>query len=89
MNTAPPFGRFAARDLAAVEFDQVLDDGEAEAGAAGILAAAGARLVDAIEALEDPLRSASGMPGPSSVTVMTIRSSSRRDASTIVPPSGE
>ena len=40
-------------DAAAVQLDQVLDDGEAEAGAAGIALAAGARLVDAVEALED------------------------------------
>ena len=37
-------------DAAAVGFDQLLDDGQAEAGAAG---GAGARIVDAVEAFED------------------------------------
>src|SRR5688572_22919457 len=43
--TVAPVG---GRRFAAVEFDQVLDDGKAEAGAAG----ARPRLVDAVEALE-------------------------------------
>ena len=41
------------RDLAAVQLDQVLDDRQAQAGAARIARAARSRLVDAIEALED------------------------------------
>ena len=49
VNRAPPSARFSARTVAAVQLDQVLDDRQAEAGAAGI---ARARLVDAVEALE-------------------------------------
>ena len=40
-------------DLATVQFDEMLDDREAEAGAAGISCGPRAGLVDAIEALED------------------------------------
>ena len=46
-----PAARFSARTRAAVQLDEVLHDRQPEPGAAGI---AGARLVDAVEALEDP-----------------------------------
>ncbi len=47
---APPPGRFVDRDAAAVQVGQVLHDRQAEPGAAG----PAARLVDAVEPLEDP-----------------------------------
>ena len=50
MNRAPPSGAVLDVDAAAVQLDQVLDDRQPEAGAAGI---AGARLVHAVEPLED------------------------------------
>src|SRR5205814_7110760 len=49
------------RDFALVEGDDVLDDREAEPGAA---ARARARFVDAVEALEDPRPVGLGDPGP-------------------------
>ena len=54
----------------------MLDDGQAEAGAAG---GPGAGRVDAVEALEDPLRSFSEMPMPWSVTAISTRPRRRGD----------
>ena len=57
-------------ELAAVGLHDVLDDGEAEAGAAEL---ARARLVDAVEALGEPRQVARGMPTPvSSIATSTI-----------------
>ena len=69
---APLSGRVLDTHLAAVEFDQMLDDGQPQPGPPGI---AGARLVDAVEALEDSRQLFLRNPGPSSVT--EIRTAAR------------
>ena len=69
--------------LAAVVAGDVADDGQAEAGAAG-LAAAGP--VDPVEALEDPLEVATGMPMPWSATGELDPPGRRRGPLTTVEP---
>ena len=73
-------------DLAVLRLGEVLHDREAEAGAAEV---ARARLVDAVEALEDraPGR-ASGMPMPVSLTSMRTQSGREPDTATSMRPPG-
>ena len=58
---ATALGPVFGADAAAMQLDQVLDNRQSQAGAARI---AGARLVDAIEALENPRQILFGNSGP-------------------------
>jgi hypothetical protein len=62
-NCAPEPSSLSAHTAAAVGQDDVLDDGQAKPGAAGV---ARTRLVHAIEALEDTIEVLEAMPGPKS-----------------------
>jgi hypothetical protein len=64
--------RLERPDATVVSLGDGLHDGQAETGAAGT---AIARIVGAMETLEDAVRSSCGIPGPSSVTVNRTRPS--------------
>ena len=65
--------------------DDLGGDGQAETRAAGF---ARARLIDAVEALKMRLRSASGMPMPSSATSIQTLSPTVPAVTRMWPPSG-
>ena len=72
-------------DLATGRLDQLLDDGQADAGPA---ARPIARLLDPVEAFEDPLEIGGRDPSPVLV-IETRRSAACRSARTVtVPPAG-
>jgi hypothetical protein len=69
------------RDRPSVAGDDVVDDGQTEAGAAGL---AGAGVVQPREALKDRRVVPDGMPGPSSPTTSTLCSAFSRNSSVTV-----
>ena len=88
VKSAPRLRAIGRGDAAAVQLDQVLDDRQAEAGAAGIALAARARLVDAVEALEDARQIRLRNAGPSSATVSSTAVRAARAPMTIRPRLG-
>ena len=82
-------GRAFDGDLAALRFHQATRDGEAEARAAGALAAARSRRVGAVEAVEDVWQCLGGdAPARVSTASATVVAPSRRAMTVIVPVVG-